>query len=94
MTEPIIYWGIECAICARKIAFGVRLDLRYGYPLTFLKPGTFECIEGHSHAYTIDDLIYFDLNDENVSDTAIQRNREGYRLLNQPGDTYPMPEER
>jgi hypothetical protein len=89
MEEPTIYWGIQCTTCLQTIAFGVRGDHSYGFARAFLKPGEFECLRGRSNTYNSDNLHFFKF-EEVISDAAIQKNRAGYRLLDQPGDTYPI----
>ena len=81
MTEPL--WGILCRTCEERIVFGRRNDEETGDIASFLKPGRFVCVRGHQHIYFSDDVTFFGEIEE-LTDSAIRKNRRKYRLLEDP----------
>ena len=83
LTEKLIYWGIQCRKCDETIALGIRLDPDLGDVLSFLKPGTFRCVHGHTHNYHSDDVHFFPPPQTQITKAGILKNRANYKLLDQ-----------
>lgn len=81
-VEKITNWGILCRTCNQKILLGTKLDPRYGDFFSFLKPGSFRCVNNHIHNYDLDDVFFFPSSPETpVNEAEIQKNRANYELL-------------
>ncbi|MDR3726814.1 MAG: hypothetical protein P4K86_07225 [Terracidiphilus sp.] len=81
-VERITDWGIQCRTCNEAILLGTKIDLRYADFFSFLKPGTFCCMHGHSHSYDSDDVFFFQSSSEtSAKEAEIQKNRANYILL-------------
>jgi hypothetical protein len=82
MAERITSWGIQCRTCSEDILLGTKLDPRYGDFFGFLKPGSFRCVNGHTHNYSSDDVFFPPSSPEMpVTEGPIQKNRANYKLL-------------
>lgn len=84
MVEKISDWGIQCRTCSETIVLGTKLDLRFADFFTFLKPGSFRCVHGHSHNYGSDDLFFASPLETPATEAKILKNRALYELLDTP----------
>jgi hypothetical protein len=83
MGEPRFYWGVKCRTCSETVAFGLRRDPEFGGISSFLKPGKFQCPNGHVHIYFCDDRVFF-RNEDEIPREVIKRNRAAYRPIPPP----------
>ena len=82
VDERIGNWGIQCRTCSQNIMLGTKSDPRYGDFFSFLRPGTFQCVHGHAHTYSSDDVFFFSSSSEIfVTEAEMLRNRANYELL-------------
>jgi len=81
-VERITAWGIQCRTCNETIVLGTKLDPHYGDFFSFLKPGSFRCVHGHTHNYDSDDVVFFQTSAVTpVTEAEIEKNRANYELL-------------
>lgn len=59
MTELQTYWGIRCRTCLELIPFGICPAHTYGPGSAMLRPGIYECSQGHEHTYFAEDIRFF-----------------------------------
>jgi hypothetical protein len=82
VAERIRSWGIQCRTCSEDIVLGTKSDPRYADFFSFLRPGSFRCVHGHTHTYDSDDVFFFDSSSETPANVAeILKNRANYLLL-------------
>ena len=79
---PITSWGIQCRTCNESILLGTKLDSRYADFLSFLRPGSFRCMHGHTFNYDSDDVCFFSSFQETPETEAeMEKNRANYTRL-------------
>jgi hypothetical protein len=84
--ERTVYWGIECRTCLERIPLGIRLDSELGDISSFMQPGTFRCVHGHTHNYQLDDVILFPSPGMQATEAGIRKNRRNYKPLDSGED--------
>jgi len=91
VAERIMSWGIQCRTCSEDIVLGTKSDPRYADFFSFLRPGSFQCVHGHTHNYDSDDVSFFASSSETTAIIAeILKNRAYYMLLTPKELTTPL----
>jgi hypothetical protein len=81
MIEGISDWGIRCRTCDEPVILGSKLDPRYADFFSFLQPGSFSCVHGHTHNYDSNDVFFASSSDTPATEAQKAKNRALYELL-------------
>jgi hypothetical protein len=90
VSERITTWGIRCKTCSEDIVLGTKLDPRFADFFSFLKPGSFRCLHGHTHNYDSDDVFFVPFSEAPANEAQILENRANYELLGSMQMTNPV----